>query len=169
MYTCIIMRKSWLMSFLIILCTALIFMIWRILSPELSKNDTLEVDRLIQSRLDTLALMQVQYCRVNGQYADNFKALFDCVLTDSIPADSITQTPPIPVYQTVFGHIPLNIEKYQLLPPADTDTFLIFAGHIPRKQNKVPVFEISEPFDRTERPAFKVGDKNNTNTNGNWK
>ncbi len=157
------------MSFLIVLCLVLILMIWRILSPELSKNDTLQEDRLIQSRLDTLALMQVQYCRVNGQYADNFKSLFNCVLTDSIPADTISKTPPIPVYQTVFGHIPLNIEKYQFLPPADTDTFLIFAGHISRNQQKVPVFEIKEPFERTERPAFKVGDKYNTITNGNWK
>ena len=157
------------MSFLIILCSLLIILIWRILSPDIFKNDNSQADRWIQSRLDTLALMQVQYCRVNGQYASDFKSLFNCVLSDSIPADSVSHTPPIPVYQTIFGHIPLNIEKYQLLPTADTDTFLIFAGQITRHQQKMPVFEIREPYDRAERPAYKVGDKYNTNTNGNWK
>ena len=86
-----------------------------------------------------------------------------------MPFDSLSKTPGVPAYMPVFGRIPVNIEKYQLVPPLDTDTFLIFAGLINRNGREQPVFEIREPAGNTNREVYKIGDKYNTITNGNWK
>ena len=146
------------------------YLIWQIMSPDLLKSDnSADTDRLIRNRLDTLSLMEVQYHTAHSKYAESFKELFDFILTDSMPFDSLNQTPGAPAYMPVFGRIPLNIEKYQLVPPLDTDTFLIFAGLIHRNGKDQAVFEIREPESNANRQVYKVGDKYNTISNGNWK
>lgn len=164
------MRKSWLMSLLFFMSVVLMYLIWHFMSPDLFKSSASEdSDRAIRNRLDTLRLMEVQFHTVNGKYAGTFKELFDFIKTDSMPFDSLSKTPGVPAYMPVFGRIPLNIEKYQLVPPLDTDTFLIFAGLINRSGREQPVFEIREPYGNDNREVYKVGDKYNTITNGNWK
>ncbi len=164
------MRKSWLISLLLFLSVVLMYLIWQIMSPDLLKSDnSADTDRLIRNRLDTLSLMEVQYHTAHSKYAVSFKELFDFILTDSMPFDSLNQTPGAPAYMPVFGRIPLNIEKYQLVPPLDTDTFLIFAGLIHRNGKDQAVFEIREPESNANRQVYKVGDKYNTISNGNWK
>lgn len=164
------MRKSWLISLLLFLSLILMYLIWQIMSPDLLKSDnSADADRLIRNRLDTLSLMEVQFHTANGRYAGTFKELFDFIQTDSMPFDSLNQKPGAPAYMPVFGRIPVNIEKYQLVPPLDTDTFLIFAGLIHRSGKEQAVFEIREPQSNANRQVYKVGDKYNTITNGNWK
>jgi hypothetical protein len=164
------MRKNWLMTLLLMLCVVLIYLIWHILASDLKDTYTAEQsDLLIKNRLDTLRMMELQFHDSHGRYAGNFKELFDYIKSGTLNQDSSSSTPPVGAFMPVFGRIPVNIEKYQLVPPLESDTFLIFAGQITRNGQQQAVFEIREPFSNADRQVLKVGDKYNTITNGNWK
>ena len=164
------MRKNWLMTLLLMLCVVLLYLIWHSIASEMKDTSSAEQsDQLIKNRLDTLRMMELQYHASHGRYAGDFKALFNYIQTGTLPHDSSSSTPPVSAFMPIFGRIPLNIEKYQLVPPLESDTFLIFAGQITRNGQQQEVFEIREPFSNADRQVLKVGDKYNTITNGNWK
>lgn len=177
------MNKKILIAFLLVVCVVLGVLNYKSINDEIQYNKKVEEVALqVQGRLDTLRKMELAYRDMKGEFAGSFDKLFDFMQNgryfkikevgdnDGEVANVSRDTTFMNPMEEILGSRNIDIQKYKMVPPDDTATFVIYAGSIDQNGIMVPVFEIKDPhpFDKSNKP-LKVGDRRNAITNGNWK